>query len=282
MFYVSDKTMDEERALYGSRDILVRNCSFDGPADGESALKESADVRIEHCHFNLRYPCWHVERLSMVDSELTPQCRAALWYARNVRIHNTKLHGIKALRECEHVSLDGCDIDSSEFGWKLTDVKMTDCSVKSEYFMLFSRGIRMQQLRLDGKYSFQYVQDVVLDQCRLETKDAFWHAKNAVVRDSVLHGEYLGWYSDGLTLERCTIIGTQPLCYCRNLVLHDCKMLETDLSFEKSQVRAEVTTPIVSVKNPLEGEIYAPSVGELIMDDPAAHGRVIITNPTGQ
>ena len=31
-------TFDEERALYGERDILVRSCSFDGPADGESAF----------------------------------------------------------------------------------------------------------------------------------------------------------------------------------------------------------------------------------------------------
>ena len=30
-------TLDEERALYGERDIEVRQCLFDGPADGESA-----------------------------------------------------------------------------------------------------------------------------------------------------------------------------------------------------------------------------------------------------
>ena len=48
--------MDEERALYGSEGILVKDCRFDGPADGESALKECTDVQVENSYFNLRYP----------------------------------------------------------------------------------------------------------------------------------------------------------------------------------------------------------------------------------
>ena len=55
--------MDSERALYGSCGIMVRNCKFDGPADGESALKESSDVVVEDSYFNLRYPFWHVPRM---------------------------------------------------------------------------------------------------------------------------------------------------------------------------------------------------------------------------
>ena len=39
MNLIENMTMDGERALYGSSDITVRNCRFDGPADGESALK---------------------------------------------------------------------------------------------------------------------------------------------------------------------------------------------------------------------------------------------------
>ena len=39
----------------------------------------------------------------------------------------------------------------------------------------------------------------------------------------MIRGEYLGWYSENLTLIRCKIIGTQPLCYCRNLTLIDCE-----------------------------------------------------------
>ena len=268
--------MDEERALYGSRDLFVKDCLFDGPADGESALKESTNVRADHCCFRLRYPCWHVKGLEMKECELTPTCRAALWYAEDVCIERTKLHGIKALRECRSVSLRDCDVDSPEFGWKLENIRMEASTVRSEYFMLLSKQIYMQHVQLEGKYSFQYTENAVLERCNLRTKDAFWHAKNVVVRDSVLCGEYLAWFSDKLTLERCTIVGTQPLCYCKNLVLRDCEMIDTDLSFEKSQVQATITTPVQSIKNPASGQIFLPSIGKLIMDDPTAQGEVIV------
>ncbi len=37
---IADRKYDEERALYGSDGIILNHCSFDGPEDGESALKE--------------------------------------------------------------------------------------------------------------------------------------------------------------------------------------------------------------------------------------------------
>lgn len=39
MTTIQNQTFDQERALYGSRDLLVRNCSFNGPADGEALLR---------------------------------------------------------------------------------------------------------------------------------------------------------------------------------------------------------------------------------------------------
>lgn len=53
---ISNKTYDEERALYNSDSLIVENCKFDGPKDGESALKESKNIVTEGCYFNLRYP----------------------------------------------------------------------------------------------------------------------------------------------------------------------------------------------------------------------------------
>ena len=48
-----------------------------------------------------------------------------------------------------------------------------------------------------------------------------------------------------------------------------------DLAFERSHVQAEVTTPVVSVKNPLEGSrITLPAVGEVIRDIEGATGVV--------
>ena len=77
--HCQEVTFDEERALYGSDGVRVENCCFEGPADGESALKESKNVEVADCHFALRYPFWHDQGLRMTGSEMTPLCRAALW-----------------------------------------------------------------------------------------------------------------------------------------------------------------------------------------------------------
>ena len=52
MTVIENKTFDEERALYGSTGLMVKNCRFDGPADGESAFKECRDIRAQDCFFN--------------------------------------------------------------------------------------------------------------------------------------------------------------------------------------------------------------------------------------
>lgn len=276
---IRNKTFDEERALYAAQDVLVRDCAFDGPADGESAFKEGRDIAVDHCFFNLRYPFWHDTGLKIENSEMTGLCRAALWYSEHVEIMDTKLHGIKALRECADIKLRGCDIISPEFGWSVRGITMEDCTVESEYFMLRSDHLALRDVRMKGKYSFQYITDSVFENCVFETKDAFWHAKNVTVRNSVVKGEYLAWYSENITFENCRIIGTQPLCYCKNLKLVNCEMINTDLSFERSDVEASLTAPIVSIKNPMSGHICVPEVGEIIMDIEAAKGVIIITGP---
>ena len=274
---ISGQTFDEERALYGRDGIVVEDCRFDGPADGESAFKEGKNIEVKNSFFNLRYPFWHDDNLTISGSEMTDKCRAALWYTNNATITDTKMHGIKALRECSDIRVEDCDIISPEFGWSVNGIEMKDSSAESEYFMMRSNNLKFENVSLKGKYSFQYITDSIFENCNFNTKDAFWHAKNVVVRNSVVNGEYLAWYCENVTFENCTISGTQPLCYCRNLKLINCKMLDADLAFEKSDVEATVTTPMISIKNPLSGIINVPEVGEIIMDDPNAKG-IIKTN----
>ena len=278
MQIIQDKRFDREWALYGSDGVTLKHCSFDGPADGESALKECKNATAEDCFFNLRYPFWHDTGLKIENSEMTELCRAALWYSENVEINDTKLRGIKALRECANIKMRGCDIISPEFGWSVRGITMEDCTAESEYFMMRSDHLNFRDVRFKGKYSFQYITDSIFDHCVFDTKDAFWHGKNITVRNSVVKGEYLAWYSENITFENCKIIGTQPLCYCKNLKLINCEMIDTDLSFERSDVEATLTAPIVSIKNPLSGHIYVPAVGEIIMDIENAYGEVIVEN----
>ena len=270
-----NRTFDEERALYGSRGVVVVGCRFDGPADGESALKESRDIEVKHTYFNLRYPFWHDRNLTIEDCEMTDNCRAALWYSEDIWIRDSKLHGIKALRECGDVVMENCHVISPEFGWSVRGIRMKKCHAESEYFMMRSDHLDFSQVTLKGKYSFQYISDSMFEDCEFDTKDAFWHAKNVVIRNSVVKGEYLAWYCENVTFENCTLIGTQPLCYCKGLKLVNCKMIDTDLAFEKSEVEATVLTHIDSVKNPKSGRIEAPSVGEIIRDDEESKGVVV-------
>ena len=248
MTTIQNQTFDQERALYGKHDLLVRDCSFAGPADGESAFKECTG------------PFWHDHGLTIRDCELTDKCRAVLWYSDHITIEDTKLHGIKAMRECADAVVRNCDILSPEFGWNSRHVTMEDCTAVSEYFMMRGADLHFRNVTFQGKYSFQYIENSVFEHCSFDTKDAFWHAKNVVVRDCVVKGE-----------------GTQPLCYCEGLTLIDCEMVDCDLAFERSQVQATVTTPVGSIKNPLAGSrITIPAVDEIIRDIPEAVGEVIV------
>lgn len=272
---IENQTFDEERALYGSKDITIKNCRFDGPADGESALKESRNISVDRCFFNLRYPFWHDHNLVISNSEMTELCRAALWYSEHIEITDTKMHGIKALRECHNITIKNCDIISPEFGWSAVDIHMSDSTAESEYFLMRAKNIDFSNVTFKGKYSFQYIENATFENCLFDTKDAFWHAQNVTVKNSVVKGEYLAWYSKGVTLINCKIIGTQPFCYCNGLKLINCEMIDTDLCFEKSEVEATITTPVISIKNPLSGTISVPSVDKIIMDDPNAKGKIM-------
>lgn len=264
---IENEIFEEERALYHLKNADVAFCRFEGAKDGESAMKEGRNLSVHGCYFALRYPLWHVEGISMKDCEMTDTCRAALWYDKKAEIFDSRLGGIKALRECRSVVLAGCEIRSPEFGWKSTDITISDSSIESEYAFLEGKRISAERLEFSGKYSFQYVERATIKNSRLHTKDAFWHSKNVTVTDSLVEGEYLGWYSENLTFIRCRIKGTQPLCYCKNLRLVDCTMEEADLAFEYSDVRAQVKGRILSVKNPLKGRIEADGFGEIIVSD---------------
>lgn len=279
---IENRQFDEERALYHSQDCDIRNCTFAGPADGESALKESRDVRLQDCSFSLRYPLWHVKGFTMEGSRMDEKTRAAIWYADNGVIRDCVLGGIKAVRECSRVTVERCKVVSPEFGWKSSDVTLKDTEIESEYLFLDSRNVVLDHVHMKGKYSFQYVENLEIADSVLDTKDAFWHSRNVTVRNSTVKGEYLAWFSDGLTLVGCRIIGTQPLCYCTNLKLIDCTMEGTDLAFEYSDVEADVKGHVISVKNPRSGTILLDSVGEVIRENPVMEcsGQVIVREGT--
>lgn len=266
MEYISGLVMDEERALYALRDATVEQCTFAGPADGESAFKEARNIAVRDCTFSLRYPFWHTEGFLLESSVLEEGVRAPMWYAKDGTVRNCTIKGVKCLRECENISFYDTVAVSEEFGWRCGEIVLEGCDVTSQYFLFETKGGQMKNCRMKGKYSFQYTEDLTVENSLLDTKDAFWHSKNVTVKNCTVKGEYLGWYSQGLTLINCKISGTQPLCYCKDLTLVDCTMEGTDLAFEYSSVNATVTGHIHSVKNPAGGSIVADSIGQIVLE----------------
>lgn len=278
---IFNKIFDEERALYNLKDTEVINCRFEGPADGESVLKECRRFTVKDCSFSLRYPVWHANGFILENSSMDEKTRAPLWYCTDGIMKGCKVTGVKCLRECDKITVDICEIESPEFGWRCRDLEINNSVIDSVYFLFECRNVHISNLDMKGKYSFQYTENIKITNSKLDTKDAFWHGKNITVENSIVKGEYLGWFSENLTLINCRIIGTQPLCYCKNLTLINCTMEDTDLSFEYSDINADIKGHIISVKNPKSGIITADSIGEIITEDPVMEcsGKVTLRCP---
>ena len=271
-----DLTIDEERALYRSRGLVIENCRFDGTDDNEDILMESTDITVKDSYFNLCYPLWYSSLINISHSEITEDCRSPIWYSEKVNVSDSKLHGPKAFRECSGISIKGCDIVSTEFGWNVQGIDMKDCRAEGEYFLLRSDHISFDHVSFCGKYSFQYIRDAVFSNCEFDSKDAFWHAENVKLENCLLNGKYLAWSSESVCLENCTIIGEMPFCRCKNLRLVNCRMEDTELAFEKSEVQADITTVVKSIMNPKSGLIRAAGAEKIIMGDPEAKAEIVI------
>lgn len=279
MEIIRDKEFGGERPLFASKGLRLENVTIHA---GESALKCCRDIEADGCRFEGKYPFWHVDGFKITNSLFTPGARAALWYSRNLEMTDTQVDAPKMFREMDGIILRNVNIpDAEETLWHCANVEIMNVKVnKADYLFMHSRNIHIEDWEQHGNYSFQYCSNVEIRNAEIHSKDAFWETENVTIYDSVLTGEYLGWHSHRLHLVRCKISGTQPLCYCRDLILEDCEFAEDcDLAFEDSEVKATVLTPITSVKNPLRGEIHAKSFGEIIIDENSkADEPVILKN----
>ena len=143
---------------------------------------------------------------------------------------------------------------------------MENVTAKGDYFAMNSQNMKMKDLTLYGNYSFDGVKNVEIRNSRLLSKDAFWNSENVTVYDSFISGEYLGWNARNLTLVNCTIESLQGMCYIDNLVMKNCKLVNTTLAFEYSTVDADIVGKIDSVLNPSGGIIRADSIAELTIE----------------
>ena len=263
---IADTQTGGERPFFAEHSLLLENVTIHA---GESALKRCRDIVARNCRFEGKYPFWHVDRFVIENCLFTPGARAALWYSRNLTMRDTRVDAPKMFREMQNLVLSNVAIpDAQETLWHCHGVSLDNVSVENaDYLFMHSSDIVIDHYTQHGNYSFQYCSDVIIDNADIHSKDAFWATHNVTVRDSRLSGEYLGWHSENLHLVRCHISGTQPLCYCKGLVLEDCTFdADADLCFEESELTATINSPLTSVKNPTTGRISAQSIGEIIID----------------
>lgn len=254
-----------ERALFQSYNLDISYCTF---ADGESPLKESSNLEISNSLFQWKYPLWYCNNVTMKDSVMFEMARAGIWYTKKIRMNNVTIEAPKTFRRCNDIKLDKVDMpNASETLWNCNQITMKNVTAKGDYFAMGSSDMDIDGFTLAGNYSFDGVKNLIIRNARMLSKDAFWNSENVTVYDSFISGEYLGWNSKNVTLINCTVESLQGMCYMENIVLKNCKLLNTNLAFEYSTVDATISSSIESVKNPYSGKIAAESIGEVIFDN---------------
>ena len=265
MLEIKNKICSGERALFGTRNAVIKDCVFE---NGESPLKESSGLELYDTMFRWKYPLWYCHDIKAVDCTWLEMARAGVWYSKNVTVTHALIQAPKNFRRCLELSLTDVQFTHAlETLWSCSHVTLNDVTAAGgDYFAMNCDHVKVDGLRLDGNYSFDGAKDVEIRNSKLLTKDAFWNSENVTVYDSFISGEYLGWNAKNLTLVNCTVESLQGMCYVDGLVMKNCKLIDTTLAFEYSKVDADISSGIESVLNPGSGMIRAPRIGELIIE----------------
>ena len=268
---IGQERLTGERALFAARDCEIEETIFD---DGESPLKESRNISLRACMFKWKYPLWYAKEIDVRDSTWFDMARAGVWYSERVRVTDCAIEAPKNFRRCHDLTLRHVSFaNAAETLWECDGVTLSDVTAKGDYFAMNSRNMTVDNLTLYGNYSFDGCRNLTVRNSRLLSKDAFWNCEDVRAENCFISGEYLGWNTKRLTLVDCTVESLQGLCYVEELVLRNCRLLNTTLAFEYSTVDAEIVGRVDSVKNPTSGRIVADEIGELILEseriDPA-------------
>ena len=254
-----------ERALYNSHNLHLVEATF---ANGESPLKESSDIELSGGIFKWKYPLWYCKRIKAIGTTLLDTARSGIWYTHGIEMTDCFIEAPKTFRRSSGITLRRCHLpNAQETLWSCRDIELYDVTAKGDYFALNAENIKCKNFVLDGNYAFDGAKNIEIRNAKMLSKDSFWNTENVTVYDSLIIGEYLGWNSKNLTFVNCTIDSNQGMCYMENIKMVNCKLLNTDLCFELSVVDAEITSPIISVKNPISGRIHAERIGEIILDE---------------
>lgn len=264
---INEGYFDGERPLFKEHDAQITDTTF---GEGESPLKEARNIDLNDVVFKWKYPLWYAKHVKVDDSIFETMSRSGIWYTDDIEINDSALQAPKLFRRASDIRLNNVHFaDAEETMWTCKDIKMKDVEVNGNYFGKDSENIYAENLNVVGNYVFDGAKNVEIHNSSFVSKDAFWNCDNVTIYDSKISGEYLAWNTKNITLINCTIESDQGLCYIDGLKMVNCKLLRTDLAFEYcSNIDAEITTDIMSIKNPISGSIQVKSVDNIIFDDP--------------
>ena len=236
--------------------------------NSESPLKESRDISLKNTSFQWKYPLWYCRNITVQDCDFAEMARAGIWYTDNITVADTLYEAPKGFRRVKGLTLRNVDLPHAEETlWHCSDVTLENVVAKGDYFAMNCDHMKLDQFRLVGNYCFDGCHDVEVHHAKMLSKDAFWNCENIMVYDSYICGEYLGWNSRNVTFVNCVIESLQGMCYMDNVVMKNCRLLNTTLAFEYSTADVETAGRIESVKNPSAGVIRAGEIGELILNE---------------
>ena len=262
---IKEQRLTGDRALFRSKDLSIEYSIF---ADGESPLKESRDISLKNTSFQWKYPLWYCRNITVQDCDFAEMARAGIWYTDNITVADTLYEAPKGFRRVKGLTLRNVDLPHAEETlWHCSDVTLENVVAKGDYFAMNCDHMKLDQFRLVGNYCFDGCHDVEVHHAKMLSKDAFWNCENIMVYDSYICGEYLGWNSRNVTFVNCVIESLQGMCYMDDVVMKNCRLLNTTLAFEYSTADVETAGRIESVKNPSAGVIRAGEIGELILNE---------------
>ena len=263
---IEQQLLTGERALFKGHDLDIRYSTF---ADGESPLKESRDIELHGCMFKWKYPLWYSKNITLKDCTLFDMARAGIWYTESITLTDCTIEAPKSFRRASKIKLKNVVMsNAAETLWSCDDIELENVSAKGDYFGMNSSNIKIDGFTLVGNYSFDGARNIEIRNARMLSKDSFWNCENVTVYDSYISGEYLGWNAKNVTFINCTVESLQGMCYMDNIVMKNCRLLNTNLAFDYSTVDAKINSSIDSIKNPISGHIEAHSIDEIIFDDP--------------
>ncbi len=262
---IKGQILTGERSLFHGKDLKIVDTIF---GDGESPLKESKNIELMGSMFKWKYPLWYSENVKVDNCVWFEMARSGIWYTNNIEVKNSVFEAPKNFRRCSNVKVDNVKfVNAAEMFWSCKDVSIKDVTAKGDYFCMNSEDLTIENLSLVGNYFVDGGKNITVKNSKLLSKDAFWNVENATVTDSVILGEYLGWNSKNLTFINCTIESLQGLCYIDNLVMKNCKLINTTLAFEYCNgIDADISSNITSVLNPSSGTITCDYIDELIIE----------------